>query len=88
MMHQAKNKQELFSWINKVSFMAYDMALYLDTHPDDTQAMEFFHKYSQMRRQALANYAAQFGPLTMDCISNDDHWHWATQPWPWEGGYC
>ena len=87
-MNQAKNRQELLSWINKVSFMAYDMALYLDTHPDDQQAFEFFHKYNQMRRQALANYAAQFGPLTMDCISNDDHWLWADQPWPWEGGYC
>ena len=49
-MNQAKNRQELFSWINKVSFMAYDMALYLDTHPDDQKALEFFQKYSQMRR--------------------------------------
>ena len=87
-MNQAKSRQELLSWINKVSFMAYDMALYLDTHPDDTQALEFFQKYSQMRRQALANYAAQFCPLTMDCINHADHWQWATQPWPWEGGYC
>ncbi len=62
-MNQARNRQELLSWINKVSFMAYDMALYLDTHPDDQQALEFFQKYSQMRRQALSNYAAQFGPL-------------------------
>lgn len=61
MMNQAKSRQELLSWINKVSFMAYDMALYLDTHPDDTQALEFYEKYNQLRRQALANYAAQFG---------------------------
>ena len=87
-MNQAKNKQELFSWINKVSFMAYDMALYLDTHPDDQKALEFFEKYSQMRRQALDTYAAQYGPLNMDVIDHDDHWYWATQPWPWEGGYC
>ncbi len=87
-MNQAKNKQELFAWINKVSFMACDMALYLDTHPDDQKALEFFQKYSQMRRQALATYASQYGPLNMDVIDNDDHWYWATQPWPWEGGYC
>jgi len=86
-MNQAKRK-ELFSWINKVSFMAYDMALYLDTHPDDQQALAFFQKYEQMRRQALASYAAQFGPLTLDSVNNEEHWHWATQPQPWEGGYC
>lgn len=70
--------------------MAYDMALYLDTHPQDQQALEFFQKYNQMRRQALATYAAQYGPLNLDSIDgNDDgHWHWALQPWPWEGGYC
>lgn len=87
-MNQAKNKHELLSWINKASFMAYDMALYLDTHPQDQQALAFFQKYNQMRRQAMDTYAAQFGPLNMDCIENDDHWHWADQPWPWEGGRC
>lgn len=87
-MNQAKNRQELLSWINKVSFMAYDMALYLDTHPDDQQALEFFQKYSQLRRQALDTYASQYGPLNMDVINNDDHWYWSTQTWPWEGGYC
>lgn len=87
-MNQSKNKQELFARINKASFMAYDMALYLDTHPDDQKALEFFLKYSQIRRQALDTYASQYGPLNMDVIDNDEHWYWATQPWPWEGGYC
>lgn len=87
-MNQAKSKKELFNWINKVSFMAYEMVLYLDTHPDDQQALSFFQKYEQLRRQALATYAAQYGPLNLDSINSDDHWHWATQAWPWEGGYC
>ena len=85
-MNQAKSKTELLGWINKVSFMACEMALYLDTHPDDTQALSFFQKYEQLRRQALASYAAQYGPLNLDTVNNEDHWHWATQPWPWEGG--
>ena len=72
-MNQARNRQELLSWINKVSFMAYDMALYLDTHPDDQQALEFFQKYSQMRRQALSNYASQFGPDRKSTRLNSSH---------------
>ncbi len=87
-MNQAKNKKELFNWINTASFAAYDMALYLDTHPDDPQALSYFQKYEQMRRQALSTYAAQYGPLNLDSVNNEDHWSWATQPWPWEGGYC
>ncbi len=43
-MNQAKSKAELLGWIDKVSFMACEMALYLDTHPDDAQALSFFQK--------------------------------------------
>ena len=87
-MNQMKNRKELLSWINTVSFLAYDMALYLDTHPDDTAAMSYFQKYSQMRQQAIENYSSKYEPITMDSIGSESHWNWATKPQPWEGGYC
>ncbi|MCI9125380.1 MAG: spore coat protein CotJB [Eubacterium sp.] len=87
-MNQAKNRRELLSWINRVSFMVNELTLYLDTHPDDQQALDAFSKYNQMRCQALSTYAAQYGPLNLDTVNNNEHWCWATQPWPWEGGCC
>lgn len=36
------SQAELFSMINQVSFAVNDMTLYLDTHPDDDDAMAYF----------------------------------------------
>lgn len=79
-------QRQLLDTINQVSFAAYDMLLYLDTHPEDQKAMEFYHKHMCMRKEAMRKYAQLYGPLTMDCMdeSCSDCWKWAQQPWPWE----
>lgn len=73
--------------INEVSFAVDDIKLYLDTHPDDEKALDFFKEKSMIRNEALKAYAAQYGPLTID--TEDDtcsrQWDWVMQPWPWEG---
>ena len=34
----------------------------------------------------MQEYAQNYGPLTRDCLSdNDREWKWALQDWPWEG---
>ncbi|MCI9417511.1 MAG: spore coat protein CotJB [Eubacterium sp.] len=83
------NRQQLFQWINEVSFAVTEISLYLDTHPDDADALDFFHHYNEERKKALELYSANYAPLTLDLMQqDDDHWLWATDPWPWEGGYC
>lgn len=73
--------------INEVSFAVDDIKLYLDTHPDDEKALDFFKEKSMIRNEALKAHAAQYGPLTID--TGDDtcsrQWDWVMQPWPWEG---
>ena len=32
---QPMNRSELYRWVMALGFCAYDMLLYLDTHPDD-----------------------------------------------------
>lgn len=80
------NRQQLMDLINQSSFAVYDMLLYLDTHPDDMEAQAYYHKHSCIRRDALKEYARQYGPLTMDLIddSSSDSWEWMRQPWPWD----
>ena len=40
-----------------------------------------------MKNQAMKEYAAKYGPLSIQDIdaSKHDEWKWALQPWPWEG---
>ncbi len=82
-----QSKDSLMSWINMVSFAVNDISLYLDTHPCDKEALKYFENYSQLRNQALEDFAQAFYPLTMDTVpSCSQHWDWADSPLPWEGG--
>jgi spore coat protein JB len=71
--------------IQQISFVLYETALYLDTHPNCRQALAYFHKYNARLQELTEKYEAKYGPLTMyspNC--GCDHWQWATLPWPWE----
>lgn len=83
-------KEDLLNYIDEISFTLYDLLLYLDTHPEDIEALNCFREYSQKRNQALKEYARFYGPLTADTAEDTpgNTWKWSQQPWPWEGGAC
>lgn len=83
-------RKDLLQWINVVSFAVDDAKLFLDTHPCDENALEYFRKYSMMRNEALKEYAKYYGPLTIDTTvdSCSDRWNWINEPWPWQEGGC
>lgn len=80
------DREELLCWIDAISLAVYDTVLYLDTHPDDTEALEYFHDMSNLRQQLVKEYSEMFGPLTIGSVSSTDRWTWVDHPWPWEGG--
>ena len=89
MINTPLNQQQLLQWLDQISFAVNDISLYLDSHPDDEEALNYFQHYMHLRRKALAAYAENYGPLTMDTMdSNCSQWLWSTQKWPWEGGAC
>ena len=46
---QQPNKENLLAWIDQVSFAVNEMNLYLDTHPEDEEAMAFFREKLRKR---------------------------------------
>ncbi len=88
MLRQNMNKNQLLQWINEVSFAVTEMTLYLDTHPDDAEALSYFNHFNQERQKALRLYSSTYAPLTLDTAQEENCWRWATEPWPWEGGQC
>ncbi|MCC8136817.1 MAG: spore coat protein CotJB [Clostridiales bacterium] len=86
----AGSRMQLLTYIDEVSFCAYDLMLYLDTHPEDACAMEYFGKYSEARKRAADIYEEKYGPLQygQSCGNNMESVKWVTEPWPWEGGDC
>ncbi|MCH5253699.1 MAG: spore coat protein CotJB [Lachnospiraceae bacterium] len=74
--------------IDLMGFVIVEMNLYLDTHPDDTEAIDYLRHYVHMKNQAMREYASKYGPLTVSTADASDcnEWTWATSPMPWEGG--
>ncbi len=83
-------RAELFNHINAVSFAVDEVKLYLDTHPQDPDALAYFEKYSRMRNEAMKEYALHYTPLTIDtaAASCSEYWKWVDEPWPWQEGGC
>ena len=73
-MNQQMSQKQLLQWINMVSFAVNDITLYLDTHPDDEEALNYLKHYKELRKQGLRAYADQYGPLTIDSAKVGDHW--------------
>ena len=83
-------REALIKKIATYQFAAHDLQLYLDTHPTDQEAMEFFRQHNHLRNRALEEYARLYGPLTISTANEHESscWEWMNQPWPWEGGDC
>ena len=87
-----QEREAMMLQIYQVSFEADDLRLYLDTHPQDAQALELLKNRLMQRRQLLKNFAQQFYALTMDCMADCEQMQdktgcycWQEGPMPWEG---
>ncbi|QSO52405.1 spore coat protein CotJB [Alicyclobacillus curvatus] len=71
--------------LQAMDFVCVELSLYLDTHPDDQQAIGQFNQF-QRRKQVLSQqFEAKFGPLKEFGNSPVGHrWTWANAPWPWQ----
>ncbi|MEG1742367.1 MAG: spore coat protein CotJB [Acetivibrio sp.] len=78
------DRQKLLLFITEVSFAVDDVVLYLDTHPEDKQAMEYYDTYRKLRKQALSEYTRLYGPLSDEDVNGGNCWTWVKDPWPWE----
>ena len=83
------SKDALLMAVNQAGFAVTEANLYLDTHPSDQAALAYFQEYNQLRCQALNDYAALYGPLTIETARGGrGKWEWVNRPWPWEGEDC
>lgn len=70
--------------IQAVDFVVYELVLYLDTHPNDSQAIQQYNQYIHYSKQLKAKFEALYGPLHFSVAKNLQQWEWSDQPWPWQ----
>lgn len=77
-------REELIKMIKCYQFAIIELALYLDTHPEDEKALCLHRKYCKELKELQDKYQKVYGPLTINFPCNK--WRWIEEPWPWERG--
>ena len=79
-------KEELFLDIGIVSFTLLELAMFLDTHPNDRTAMEYFNHYVRIKNQLEREFSMKYYPLNLSMAESNKEWRWGMAHLPWEGG--
>ena len=85
MVNEQLKPDTLLSQLQTVNFAVQELALYLDTHREDTEALELYRSYQQMYGKLRKMYEEQKGPLN-HIHAQEGPYRWLDDPWPWE--YC
>ena len=71
--------------LQTMAFAIQELALYLDTHRNDKEALEMYRAYQRMYMEGKTKYEKEYGPLN-HMSGSGEKYHWLDDPWPWE--YC
>lgn len=66
-----------------LGFAIQELALYLDTHRDDSEALELYRTYQKMYHECIKKYSDTITPLN-HVTPTDGPYRWLDDPWPWE----
>lgn len=69
--------------LQTMAFVIQELALYLNTHRDDTEALEMYRQYQQLYNKGRETYEKMCGPLTHMSLTEGGY-RWLNDPWPWE----
>ncbi len=71
-----------------LDFLAVDLALYLDSHPDCKEGIKKYNEVVSEADGLREQYENLFGPLfSYRSYSKNDEFNWTDDPWPWENDF-
>lgn len=83
--HDDAKANELLKQLQTIDFVLVELNLYLDTHPNDLQALQQYNQFAQQRAQVAREYESIRGPLMNFGHSYSKFpWQWNDTPWPWQ----
>lgn len=76
-------KQKLLREIQQCQFAVVEANLYLDTHPQDQEALSYFQTHQQKLMESVTEYEKKYGKIQTDA-NGKSRWAWVDDPWPWQ----
>ena len=77
-------RENLLKRVQICGFALNDAALYLNTHPEDAQALAYYRRFLALHEAAAREYVERFGPIRRSDRVDGARWAWADGPWPWQ----
>ena len=75
----------LLEEIQAIDFVIVELNLYLDTHPDDFEAIKQFNDNAEKSMKLKLEYEKKYGPLMNFGYSFSNYpFNWIDTPWPWQ----
>lgn len=82
------DRRMLMKEIYQLGFALVETVLYLDTHPADADALNYYHQIKKRYHMVMEMYAKEYGPLLNSNVMNENYWSWVATPMPWEVEGC
>ena len=83
MINQSELPMTPMAELQTMAFAINELALYLDTHREDTEALEMYRVYQRAYKEGKAKYEKEYGPLNHMSMT-EGKYRWLDDPWPWE----
>ena len=58
------DRNRMLNDIGIVDFTLVELMLFLDTHPDNQEAIDYFNYYAKVKTKMMQEYSTAFEPLT------------------------
>ena len=80
------DREELLKKLSELDFIAVDLGLYLNTHPDHSEAIQVYNQVISAADAVRMKYEEAYGPLCSFRSYAEDvaTWQWQKDPWPWQ----
>lgn len=86
MVNQKEKPVTPLSELQVLGFAIQELALYLDTHREDREALELYQNYQKLYAHCRQEYLRSRGPMNHMQETEGKEYTWLNDPWPWE--YC
>ncbi len=85
MSHVHMERMRMLKEIQELEFVAVELNLYLDTHPEEREPLMEYNKVVDRLMHLKKMYEQRYGPLYHFGLSPSAYpWQWIQSPWPWE----
>ena len=80
------DRKELLKKLMELDFIAVDLGLFLNTHPNHAEAIQTYNQVITAADAVRMKYEEAYGPLCSfrSYAMDGEHWQWMEEPWPWQ----